>query len=133
MEEVHNLTTAKIQEEIFFNPHLYKVSFSQEIIYGYVLPVVAFISLIANILILVTLSNRKDEFGVKLPKLSSLDMILQHLAIYDIAVALLSVMVYVIPTVLSITGSGQEYLNHWHPQMLPFMYPLLHMAITGKK
>ena len=59
-------------------------------------------------------------------------MILRHLSLYDIAVSILSLLIYCIPTLLKHNENGKNfYLTEVHPMMLPYLLPLLHMAITG--
>ena len=47
------------------------------------------------------------------------------------AVAILSLLLYTIPTILIDTGFETTYLDQTHPLMVPYLIPLLHMAITG--
>ena len=58
-------------------------------------------------------------------------MILRHLSIYDIGVTILSVLLFTVPTILGMADVGANYLNQTHPMMIPYLIPLLHMAITG--
>ena len=58
-------------------------------------------------------------------------MILRHLSAYDIGVTILSVLLFTIPTILGMADVGTNYLNQTHPMMIPYLIPLLHMAITG--
>ena len=81
-------------------------------------------SLVFNILIIAALNRVKESSP-------SLDMILRHLSFYDIAVTILSFFLYTVPTVLKYNDIGSNYLNQTHPSMIPYLIPLLHMAITG--
>jgi hypothetical protein len=47
------------------------------------------------------------------------------------AVAILSLLLYTIPTILIDNGIETSYLDQTHPMMVPYLIPLLHMAITG--
>ena len=58
-------------------------------------------------------------------------MILRHLSAYDIGVTILSVLLFTIPTILGMADVGANYLNQTHPMAIPYLIPLLHMAITG--
>ena len=58
-------------------------------------------------------------------------MILRHLSFYDIAVTILSLLLYCTPTLLKYNDTGANYLYQIHPMMVPYLIPLLHMAITG--
>ena len=81
-------------------------------------------SLLFNVLIVVTLRQVKESSP-------SLDMILRHLSFYDMAVTILSLLLYTIPTILKNNNSESNYLSQAHPMMVPYLIPLLHMAITG--
>ena len=75
-----------LQETMVLNPHLIDHSNENFALYGYCVPVFAALSLVANSLVIRTLAFRRPH-GEQPPNLSSLDLFLQHLAIYDIAVA----------------------------------------------
>ena len=82
------------------------------------------LSVISNILIIATLNRVKEASP-------SLDMILRHLSIYDMGVTILSVLLFTVPTILGMNDPNTAYLNQTHPMMIPYLIPLLHMAITG--
>ena len=75
-----------LQETLVLNPQLIYHSNEEFALYGYCIPVFAALSLVANSLVIRTLGFRRPH-GEQPPNLSSLDLLLQHLAIYDIAVA----------------------------------------------
>ena len=77
-----------------------------------------------NILIIATVNRVKESSP-------SLDMILRHLSFYDMGVAILSVLLFTVPTILGIMDLKTTYLIQTHPMMIPYLIPLLHMAITG--
>ena len=79
-------TSYTLQETLVLNPQLTYHSNEEFALYGYCIPVFAALSLVANSLVIRTLGFRRPH-GEQPPNLSSLDLFLQHLAIYDIAVA----------------------------------------------
>ena len=70
-------------------------------------------------------------FFFKFPGTSALSLFLQCLAGYDVCVSLLSIWIYSIPTLFKHHGLQLDYLNQIHPHLLPYLAPILHMAITG--
>merc|ERR1719403_613066 len=82
----HVLPHDHVQETLVLNPQLIYHSNEEFALYGYCIPVFAALSLVANSLVIRTLGFRRPH-GEQPPNLSSLDLLLQHLATYDIAVA----------------------------------------------
>lgn len=121
--EVHNSSILHAQEDHFLNLHLHPVSHEQWIIYGLTLPALVGLSLLLNGLIFVVLYRDKIE--------SSLHLLLHCLSCYDIAVALMSFWIFSVPTLLSYLNVGQYYNEILHPQMVPWLLPIWHMAVTG--
>ena len=81
-------------------------------------------SLLFNVMIVASLSRVKESSP-------SLDMILRHLSLYDMAVTILSLLHLCIPTLMKYNDIGPRYLHQIYPFMVPYLIPLLHMAITG--
>lgn len=111
------------QEDHFLNLHLHPVSNDQWIIYGLTLPILVGLSLLLNGLIFVVLFRDKIQ--------SSLHLLLHCLSCYDIAVSLMSFWIFSIPTLFSYLDIGQDYNQLVHPQLVPWLLPIWHMAVTG--
>eukprot|EP00093_Oithona_nana_P000441 00441.XXX_1807_87_1 [CDS] Oithona nana genome sequencing. len=126
MESNITLTNSSVltsQEHHEFNLHLHSVSAEQWIIFGIAMPTFVGLSLVFNGLIFLVLLKDKIE--------SSLHLLLHCLSCYDIGVALFSFWIYSWPTICLQFNIFQNYLTEIHPLLVPYLFPIWHMTITG--
>lgn len=114
------------QEHRFYNPHLQEVTGTEWVVYGILMPISGTLSVVLNVFIFVVLAFKNRKRGP-----NSLYVFLQCLAGYDTLVSTLSMFIFSVPTLCKYFEWKLTYLNEVHPFLMPFLMPLLHMAITG--
>ena len=121
--DVINSSSPIPQEDALFNPHLFPLSDDISLAHGTVLPSFSLVSVISNLFVFSVLLSKNRGPGP-----TSLSLLLQCLAFYDVGVSTLSVWAYSVPVWV---GPESEYLHKVHPYITPYLFPVLHMFITG--